>query len=152
MLVWKDKSSPHCNRLGGGKIDQMIWGCNWKPLAAACRWGKNPRLSRCFVLLFGIWSESVLRCVDARSATLFIETSQFGGNSFLFGYRRAWSLTFHPVNHLTGAPLAHGLHNQCHGRSLSCSRWTKEKKTHPQQIQHPTLKNVLQNKEKTIEM
>lgn len=50
----------------------------------------------------------------------FTAAQQFNGH-------RVWCLTFHPVNHLTRAPLAHGLHNQCHGRSLS-SRLTKEKK------------------------
>lgn len=36
-------------------------------------------------------------------------------------------LTFHPVHHLAGAPLAHGLHDQCHAGSLSPSSSTKEK-------------------------
>lgn len=46
--------------------------------------------------------------------------------NFCLAIRRAWSLTFHPVNHLAGAPLAHRLHDQCHGRSLSFHVWHKE--------------------------
>lgn len=39
-----------------------------------------------------------------------------------------WHPTFHPVHHLSRAPLAHRLHHQSHGRSLSSSRTTKERK------------------------
>lgn len=73
----------------------------------------------------GISSQSVFKCVSTRSATLHAihcSTAVWWSSSL--------KPTFHPVNHLTGAPLAHGLHNQCHGRSLP-SRLTKENETLP---------------------
>lgn len=110
----------------------------WLKASRSCKaTRRNPEAQQVFWHL-----ESV--CVEMHfSATphmRFTAAQQFNGH-------RVWCLTFHPVNHLTRAPLAHGLHNQCHGRSLS-SRLTKEKKN-PTHTHSPQTKLPTQNVKKT---
>lgn len=108
--IWKDKSSPH-------------WYVSINRFRAvvlkAFERRRDSRLSRCFCSL---WGSRLKLCSDARRA---LRSRPY--SSLMCIYCSWKPLTFHPVHHLTGAPLAHWLHNQCHGRSLSRSRVTKEK-------------------------